>query len=193
MSANGVKKFIAAIDLVYPAPQYDGDKTRQAAWVALYVNTLGKTDDDVLTETAATILRTRNPKKDGRFFPTPQECLEACQEVAEEMARRRTPLLEKPKELSYKTNMARMLIQAPLGQQAKREGWDTTLFHFVVDNQRLPQGGEIEACKAKSRAFKATYEELVGKPDSHPNAGPLARWAENMMRKVRERMGEKAA
>jgi hypothetical protein len=194
MSADGVKKFLAAIDLVFPAPQFDGDKMRQAAWQQLMATTLGGTDDHVLAETAATILRTRNPKKDGRFFPTPQECLEAVQEVAAKMERQRTPLLEhKAQDVPYdaRTALARDLMQAPLGRQAHREGWDTTMFHFCVEQMRAPQGKEIDACKAEARAFAAARDKLA--KGDHPLAGPWADYAAKMVAKARELMGEKAA
>jgi hypothetical protein len=193
MSADAVKKFLVAIDLVFPAPQFDGDKTRQAAWQQLMATTLGGTDDHVLSETAATILRTRNPKKDGRFFPTPQECLEAVQEVAARLERERTPLLAAPKELSYETrnSIARTLMQAPMGRQAVKEGWGEAMFHFIVEHQRMPDASEAFECKRASREFKAEYEQLL--KGDHPQSGPLARLAEGIIRKARERMGEKVA
>jgi hypothetical protein len=195
MSAEGVKKFIAAIDLVFPAPQFDGDKTRQAAWVALMTRTLGGSDDGVLSEAASMILRTRNPKKDGRFFPTPQECITACHEVAEEMERRRAPLLleNKTAALPYhaRVRLARDMMQSPMGRAAVKAGWGSAMFHFCVENQRMPTGREAEECQREAREFDRVYAQCL--TGDHPLGGPLARLAENMVRKARELMGEKAA
>jgi len=194
MSADGVKKFIAAIDLVFPAPQFDGDKMRQAAWVQLMTSELGAAEDEVLIEAAKLIRRTRNPKKDGRFFPTPQECLEACREVAETMERSRTPLLEhKSKEVPYhaRITLARDLMKSPMGKSAVREGWGPAMFHFCVNNMRVPAGREVEDCKRSTKEFERAYAECLN--GDHPFGGPLGRLAENMLRKARELMGEKAA
>jgi hypothetical protein len=192
MSADGVKKFLAAIDLVFPAPQFDGDKMRQAAWQQLMATTLGGTDDHVLAETAATILRTRNPKKDGRFFPTPQECLEAVQEVAGRLERAKTPLLAAPTEMPYEArcNLARDLMQSPLGKMANKEGWGTRMYHFCVEHQRVPGGKEVDQCKQEQRHFDAAYKECL--QGDHPHGGPLAKLAEGMLKKARDMMGKAA-
>lgn len=193
MSADGVKKFIAAVDLIYPAPQYDGDKVRQGAWLSLMVQTLGGCSDEVLAATSAYFLRHRDPKKDGRFFPTLKECVDATHEVAERINREKAPLLIGKAQVSYetRTKIARDLMQAPLGQKAKKEGWDATLFHFVVDNQRMPQGQELEDCKRRDREFKAKHAECLRGTGKISKA--WADYAEGMVRKARELMGEKAA
>ncbi len=189
MSADGVKKFIAAVDLVFPAPQFDGDKTRQTAWVAVLSSTIGGCSDDLLGEAAGIILRERDPKKDGRFFPTPHECTKACNAAAAAIERKRTPLLTAPPEVPYdaRVRLARDLMQSPMGKQAKREGWDTTMYHFCVDNMRVPGGKEVDECKRDARKFVAIYEECL--KGDHPFGGPLARLAEGMVRKARELMG----
>lgn len=193
MSAEGVKKFIAAIDLEYPAPQYGGDKTRQKAWLALMTRTLGGWDDEVLCEAAALILRTRNPKKDGQFFPKTSECEEACHEAAEIVERRRTPLLEqKTPERSYgeKIELARQLMQTSLGQEAIHAGWGQSMFQFCVEHGRAPSAEERHCCRRSAKEFQAAYEHCLR--GQHPLGKPLARLAESMTRKARELMEKPA-
>ena len=194
MSSNvAVQKFIAVVELHFPRPKFGGDEQMEAAWLKSMNKVLAGYSDDVVAAAAERILMTRNPKKDGKFFPSPFECTEACDKAAAYRQQQATPLLEKPPELTYeeKTNLARDIMQAPLGQKAKREGWDVSMFQFVVDNQRAPQGGEIDACKASAKAFAAAKDKLH--KGEHPLSGPWARYAENMVRKARELMGEKVA
>jgi hypothetical protein len=193
MSADGVKKFIAAVDLIYPAPQYDGDKMRQGAWLSLMVQTLGGCSDEVLAASSAHILRKRDPKKDGRFFPTLNECIKITHEVAEDLQREKAPLLIGKQEVPYERRvaLARDLMQSPMGQKANKEGWGTVMFNFCVENMRAPQGQEIEDCKTSAREFEATRERcLKGKGEM---SKAWADYAEKMVAKIRERMGEKAA
>jgi hypothetical protein len=194
MSADGVKKFIAAVDLIYPAPQYDGDKMRQGAWLSLMVQTLGGCSDEVLAAASAHILRKRDPKKDGRFFPTLNECIKITHEVAEEVERAKVALIEhKTPEVSYERRiaLARDLMQSPMGQKANKEGWGTVMFNFCVEHMKAPQGQEIEDCKRSAREFEATRERCA--KGDHPLAKTWTKYAEDMVAKLRERMGEKVA
>jgi hypothetical protein len=193
MSADGVKKFIAAVDLIYPAPQYDGDKMRQGAWLSLMVQTLGGCSDEVLAAASAYILRKRDPKKDGRFFPTLNECIKITHEVAEELQREKAPLLIGKQEVPYERRvaLARDLMQSPIGQKANKEGWGTVMFNFCVEHMRAPQGQEIDACKQSAREFEATRELCAKGADKISKS--WADYADKMVAKARERMGGKAA
>lgn len=195
MSADGVKKFIAAVDLIYPAPQYDGDKVRQGAWLSLMVQTLGGCSDEVLAASSAHILRKRDAKKDGRFFPTLNECIKITQEVAEDIERLKVALLEHKKpDVPYDRRcvLARDIMQSPLGQQAKRECWDTTMFQFCVEHMRAPQGREIDTLKRTANAFKAEYERLLKAGCEHPFSNPLTKLADGIVRSARRNMGDAA-
>jgi hypothetical protein len=171
MSADGVKKFIAAVDLIYPAPQYDG----------------------VLAASSAYILRKRDPKKDGRFFPTLNECIKITHEVAEEIQREKAPLLIGKQEVPYERRvaLARDLMQSPMGQKANKEGWGTVMFNFCVEHMRAPQGQEIEDCKRSAREFEATRERCANGADKISKS--WADYADKMVAKARERMGGEAA
>jgi hypothetical protein len=192
-SPAAVKKFIAVVELHFPRPKFDGDEQMEAAWVQTIKLAAKDYSDEVVGSAGERILLTRNPKRDGRFFPSPQECIEAFDKAAAYRQQQATPLLEKPPELTYeeKTNLARDIMQAPLGLKAKKEGWGVSMFQFVVDHQRAPQGSEIDACKASARDFAAAKARLAN--GDHPLSGPWARYAENMVRKARELMGEKVA
>lgn len=192
-SDAAVKKFIAVVELHFPRPKFDGDEQMEAGWVQTIKLAAKDYSDEVVAAAGERILMTRNPKRDGRFFPSPQECIEAFDKAAAYRKQAETPLLAKPPELTYeeKTNLARDLMRAPLGLKAKKEGWDVAMFQFCVDNMRAPQGQEIDACKASAREFAAAKDRL-SKGD-HPLSGPWARYAENMVRKAKELMGEKVA
>jgi len=188
MSADGVLAFIATVELHYPRSKFNSDETMEGAWVASMVRTLGGWDDSVLAGAAALIIEERDPKKDGRFFPVPKECTDACKAVARKLSLAETPLLAHQPEVSYESrvSLARDLMKSPMGQLAKRENWDMRMYHFCVENMRVPGGEEIDECKRDARKFAAIYEEcLKGK---HPLGGPLARLGEGMVRKARELM-----
>jgi hypothetical protein len=188
-SPKAIKQFIAVVELHFPRPKFGGDETQEAAWMASLARVLSPFEDDELADAAVRLLSTY----EGRYFPKPVECTKACQKAREVKRLSQPQLLIGKQELPYegRAKLARDIMQAPLGQQAQREGWDTTMFHFIIDNQRAPQGQEIDTCKAKSREFKNTYEQLL-KPGSHPDAGPLAVLAEGIVRKAREDMGNAA-
>lgn len=187
MSAEGVMKFIAAVELHYPRPKFSGDESMEGAWVASMVRTLGGYPDKILSAAAERILTERDPKKDGRFFPVPKECTDVCEEAARRLALTETPLLTAP-EMSYeaKVRLARDLMQAPMSQTAVREGWGPTLFHFIVRNGRVPGGREVDECRQEAKQFAAEYQRCL--KGNHPFGRPLARLAESMTKKARELM-----
>ncbi len=184
-SPKAIKQFIAVVELHFPRPKFGGDETQEGAWMASMTRVLRPFDDDELADAAVRLLSSYR----GQFFPKPADCTDACDKAREVKRLAHPPLLIGKQEMPYeaRAKLARDIMQAPLGKQAKREGWDTTMFHFIIDNQRAPEGREIDDCKRKSREFKATYEALL-KPGSHPDAKPFTVWAENMMRKVRKDM-----
>lgn len=188
-SPKAIKQFIAVVELYFPRPKFDGDETQEAAWMAIMARVLSPFDDDVVADGAVRLVSTY----EGRFFPKPAECTKACQKAHEVKRLSQPQLLIGKQEISYpdRTKLAREIMQAPLGEKAKREGWDTVMFHFIVDNQRAPQGQEIDECKRKSQEFKAKHEECL--KGSGKMSKAWADYAEGMVRKARELMGEKAA
>jgi hypothetical protein len=194
MSSNAaVLKFIAVVELHFPRPKFNGDEQMESAWLKSMNMVLGGYSDEVIASAAERILMTRNPKRDGRFFPSPQECTEACDKAAAYRQKAETPLLTKPPELTYeeRTALARDLMKAPIGRQAVRDGWGEAMFHFIVEHRRAPAGQEVDECRRSARQFKADYERLLR--GDHPFANTWAKYAEGMVQKARELMGEKVA
>lgn len=192
MSERAVHQFIAAVSLHFPRPKFDGDEMMQRGWMKSMDNLLGQYADDVLASAANRIICDRTAK-DGRFFPIPSEIREICNDIVQQKRAYETPLLTSAKqEMPYhaRVNLARDLMKCPLGQQAKREGWDTTMYHFCVENMRAPNGQEVNECKRKAKQFAADYQRLL--KEEHPFGGPLARLADSMVRKARELMGASA-
>lgn len=192
--SQDVAKFIAMVGLHFPAPKVN-DEQAHAAWCASMVRLLDKYPAGVLADAADKIIRERDPKKDGRFFPAPSECIAACEEAAQLRRAKETPLLEAPKEpdaFSYgeRVELARDFMKTTVAKRAITEGWGQSLFHFVVRNRRLPNDAEIVRCKREAQQFAAEYERLLR--GEHPFGRPLARLAESMVRKAKELMGNAA-
>lgn len=195
MSANGVKNFIAAVDLVFPLPQYGGDKSRQAGLIALYTSELSGYPDDVLAQVGKEIIRETKPEDgDSRFFPSVGKIRERCDRVMESKRALETPLLasakEPPEYAPERFALARDLMKTPLGKQAQREGWGPAMFQFCVKNRKAPSGKEIDACKATDKQFRDEYERCL--KDKAPHMQAWARVAENIVNKAKELMEKPA-
>lgn len=193
MSAEGVLKFIAVVELHFPRPKFNEDETMEGAWVASMTRTLGGYADDVLNEAAQRILRDRSPKRDGRFFPAPSECSEVCVSVAKTLQAQKTPLLAYAKQdlpYSARCDLARDLMQSPLGKRARKEGWAESMFYFCVWNGKAPSGHEIDECKSKANEFANVRERCAR--GEYELGGAWARYAEGMVRKARELMEKPA-
>ena len=185
MSANGVKNFIAAVDLMFPAPQFGGDKARQSGWFALMSSELSGYPDDVLSEVGKKIIR----EETGQFFPKVAKIREHCDAIMESKRALERPLLPAPKELHpfavERFDLARDLAKSPIGKQANRDGWGTEFFQFCVEHMKAPKGNEIDACKVKARKLKAEMERCQKEPGV---TQAWARYAQRMVDKDKEFM-----
>lgn len=192
MSAEGVLRFVAVVELHFPRPKFNDDERMEAAWLASMQRSLGGYDDDVLSEAAQRILRDRSPKKDGRFFPVPSECEDACKEALKLKRARETPLLASPQNVPYeaRANLAADIMKSPLGVRAHKEGWDVPMFHFCVDHMRAPSGKEIDECKRHSDEFAAERDRCI--KGERKDGKTWASIADGIVRKAREAM-EKSA
>jgi len=189
MSAEGVKKFIAVVELCFPRPQFDGDDVRQGAWMAVMARTLGGYPDDVLGEAANRILRDRVPKRDGRFFPSPAECEESCRAALRLKQTAETPLLSYAQaDIPYedRCKLAATLMQSPLGKLARKEGWQESMFYFCIDHGRVPGGQELDQCKKIAKEAAEIREGCLR--GEYEFGGAWSRYAESMVRKARELM-----
>lgn len=153
MSQDAIHKFIATVALHFPRPKFSDDETMEGAWMASMNRVLSGYSDEVLAEAAHRILRDRNPKKDGKFFPVPSECTEVCNEVARLEAQKQTPLLsyghqDSSEFAGWRYTLADDLIKSELGKRAAREGWALMFHTFCRTKGRAPAGNEITQCKA---------------------------------------------
>lgn len=162
--SDAVSKFIAVVGLHFPRPKFADDETMETAWMASMRRALEGYDDAVLAAAAERIICTRKPKRDGRFFPVPSECTEACEYVCKLKEALATPLLAAPPSNRYewRYKLADELILTPLGKQAGDEGWLLALHDFIRAHGRLPtQPWEITKCKASANGFDEAYETVL--------------------------------
>jgi hypothetical protein len=81
MTDDAIMKFILLVEVHFPRPKFQGDEKREAVWVRSMSEILGAYSPDVLSEAAAMIVRSRDPKQDGTMFPKPCECIAACERI----------------------------------------------------------------------------------------------------------------
>lgn len=195
MSQIGVAKFIAAVGLHFPRPKFNEDETSETAWMASMVRCLGGYDDEVLEEAAGRIIATRNPKRDGKFFPVPSECTAFCEQACRALNMAATPLLEKPKSDEWSPDRKKLaddLVSGELGKRAVREGWLGMLHVFCRRHARLPTSEhEIAECRREAVAFNRAYEDC--KNGNGGEAGEqLVELGESMMKRRQELVGKVA-
>jgi len=186
--SQDVAKFIAIVGLHFPPPKKAAEPEYDA-WMASMVRFLRGYPGDVLAQAADEIILTRCSKKDGRCFPEPRACIEACEDAKRRLAAASMPLLAKAEpEIPYegRVQLARDLMKSSVGKRAIREGWGPSMFHYCVAHCMVPGDREIEGCKREAKQFAAAYEGCV--KGEHPLGGPLARLADSMVRKARELM-----
>jgi hypothetical protein len=186
MSEAAVLRFIATVELHFPRPKFSGDETMEAAWVKSMNRVLSRFDDDVLASAAERILGRRHPKDDGRFFPSPAECVEFCEEALDVKQRSATPLLSTAKRdpspwAGWRTVLADDLMESATGKQAAREGWGLAFHTFCRENGRAPETPqEIARCKSSRRALDEGMAILRADTDIFAR-GPLIRIGQKML------------
>lgn len=175
--SKSVMHFIAVVAVHFPAPVKAGDETGERAWYASMIKVLDGYAPEVLAKAAETIVRTRTPK-DGRFFPLPSECAEACEEAKRLVAPPTLALAAPASDLYSKERKKladELLVGTELGRRAAREGWHTHLWHHIRETMRMPgTDAEIAALKAEARAFDETMDKLRRAVDADCQShGPL--------------------
>lgn len=183
MSAQGVAKFIGIVSVHFPKPRFEDTDTDEVIWQGSLTRMLGHFDDDVLARAADTIIRTRDRKKDGAFFPVPKDCIDACERAAESIRLEKIPLIAVDKAPSgfspARHKLALDCLGSPLGIEAVKDRWHGTLYDFIYRNARMPKGTEIDACKREARAF---FEEIEAceRGERGEVSGRLARLGRNI-------------
>lgn len=110
-----------------------------------------------------------------RTFPTIAECRQACerftsaaQAVVRSVQTDEQKRSEAIQQRLREQDAVRLCRDAPLAEQAHREGWLQTLLEFVEDRTVLPNEFEARRLKAKSAAVDANLHSL--KPKFVPDA-----------------------
>lgn len=81
MSEDAIMKFILLVEVHFPRPKFNGDERREAVWMRSMREILSEFEPDVLAKASETIIRTRDPQRDGSMFPKPVECIDACRKI----------------------------------------------------------------------------------------------------------------
>lgn len=143
VTTDPVSAFIATVQVHFPRGG-TRDEDLEDAWMTSMVKFLAPFTKDVLAAAAEHILRTRDPRKQGqRWFPSPRECIEACELMQRTMNVQATPLLSYGNRdpspwAGWRVKLANDLMRTEMGRQAAREGWNGVLWNFARENQRLP-------------------------------------------------------
>lgn len=174
MSERGVAQFISIVGLHFPRPKFNDDEVMEGAWMASMTKALSRYDDDVLGEAAQKILGTRIPKKDGRFFPAPAECVAVCDDILYWRQKVQTPLLPAPNPDAWsneRLSLAFDLCKSAIGRRAAREGWVGSLFEHCRKNMRLPiTDAEIELCIAMEKNLRGFAKDCAERANDEPSS-----------------------
>lgn len=151
-----VGQFIEVVGLHFPTPKFS-DASEKGAWVASWVRLLGHYEPVVLAKAADTIIRTRDRKKDGAFFPTPKEVIQVCEDAKRNLAIRSMPLLAGSRQPSgfdpSRHRLALDLMRTQIGEDAAKAGWHGQLYAFAYAHARLPSPAEAATLRANAQAF----------------------------------------
>lgn len=183
-SENDVRKFVMAVGVHFP-PLAQGDEAD--VWMASMARVLGRMETHVLSAAAALIIETRNPKRDGKWFPTPSECIVACDTARQRIEndkRGSKPLLSHGERdqspwASWRCDLADTLIKTPMGERAAAGGWIVTLWNFCREHGRLPSEEQARAMAVSAGDIPKLIEDL----ESDPNAlaQMCARWGRSFV------------
>lgn len=175
---EAIARFIAVVALHFPRPKFNEDEAMEGAWIASMNRALGGFSSETIAAAAIQIVSSRKPKRDGRFFPVPAECVEICSEIQRFAQMAQRPLLAAPNKNEWsddRLSLAFDLINCETGRRAAREGWVSALHTFCRKNMRLPAGpSEIQACVASGRAFDEALAKCHARASSPWNTALLA-------------------
>lgn len=177
-----VSKFIT--DLAMHFPPKHAKPEAETAWVRSMAEALRGYDASTLNDAARKIIASRT----YATFPLPADCRKACDEA---QAQRR--VIELSKTLpemrpfqnddwsSERQRLAYDLVKCGMGKEAARSNWVLSLWNFCRQNQRLPQGREIDQCKKVAKEFDDLYEDLVrGTQETGWLGNPIIKFADSM-------------
>lgn len=186
-----IKKFVMTVAVHFPVPARDDEAE---VWMASMTHMLRQADSDVLAAAALHILDTRKPKVDGKWFPTPAECREACvaAKAKLEMAKRTdAPMISHGERdqspwAGWRIDRADELIRTTaMGRQAAAEGWTLALHDFIRANQRLPNDHELGRVRASSAETREAVERCE-RGEAGALSGPLARLGRTILERGKD-------
>lgn len=183
-----VDEFIALVGIHFPPPARD---EKAALWELSMDRTLRRMPPDVLVKAAEIIIETRKPQKEGKWFPTPSECIEACNKARRALESPSAPLLSHGERdqspwASWRIDRADELLKTTaMGRQAAAEGWTLGLHDFIRANMRLPSDGE--AFKIKSTSMEnRDLVQMCERGEAGSVSGPLARLGRSMLERGKD-------
>ena len=153
---EAVKKFILLVEVHFPRQKFSGDEAKEAIWLRDMSELLGQYSYEVLSEAAATIVRTRDPEKNGTMFPKPLECIRTCDQIQRRKMLDNLPMFsgggEEIRQLSAPQNLPSFRISRG------DTGWKAWLAHFESHGQKdLAQAADMLGyVQASSRYPNAT-------------------------------------
>lgn len=178
---------LARLGVIYGPPQSVDPK----AFLDEMENMLGKYSAEVLDKAADRVIRTHR----GRQWPTPSECINACEDVLEvdrSHAARKPQDERYPEWSSSAIAKADKLIQSELGRRAAREGWISTLWDYCRSAGALPDNPTaIHRCKSYAKDFDEAYASLLRGDGSSMLNASLKKLGDSMLER-RERLAKLA-
>ena len=193
MSADPIAKFISVVDVHFPKPRFISEDIEDA-WIASMVKFLAPYDAAVLNRAAEHILKTRDPKKDGKWFPVPSEIIAVCDLMQRAIQLEAAPPLlshgrkDQSEWAGWRVELADDLIKTQMGHEASKRGWIGSLWSFCRRFARLPDAREVSSVKADAAKFDEDLE-MCERGEAGPNSKLLA----ELGRKMKARRDEKAA
>lgn len=166
--SDPVGKFIAVVSLHFPLPKFQSEDV-ESAWLASMIKFLGGYSDEVLSRTAEYIIQTRDPKKDGKFFPVPAEIIRHADSLKVVIAAEKNqapPLLSHGQKdqspyAGWRSEEADRLIQTEMGRQAAKEGWIGSLWHWCRKKLSLPRtSAEVREIKSDAQVFNEALAKV---------------------------------
>ena len=169
---------LARLGVIYGQP----DSPDPVAYLEEMSRMLSRYSESVLDQAADLVLKTHR----GRNWPTPAECIRACEDVLEtERAKeaRKAGTVENYPEWSVTAiERANRLIQSPLGRQATREGWIIQLWDYCRHARKLPDNeAAIHRCKVIAREFDEAYAEVCAGKGYGPLLSALSRLGDSIL------------
>lgn len=189
MISPHVAKFLAAVGEFFPPSSRDPEAAER--WAIALDRALCHVEPRTLARAAELIVTTRDPKKDGRFFPLPSECIEACKRAGNEIKAAETPLIahghrDQSPWAGWRIDRADELIRTTaMGREAAAGGWTLALHDFIRANQRLPNDLEVGRVRASASETKELVE-MCERGEAGPLSGPLARLGRTILERGKD-------